>query len=70
MDRRQRRRELAGIVFGGLLLLTGGYYFLRNTLGFDLDVDWDMIWPIAVIALGAVILVGTFTHAPTEEPKP
>lgn len=70
MDRRRRRREAGGIVVGGLLLLAGGYYFLRNTLGFDLAIDWNLIWPIAVIVLGAVVLVGTFTRSGSEEPKP
>ncbi len=31
--------------------------FLRNTLGMTIpDVDWDVIWPLFVVALGAGVL--------------
>ncbi len=45
------------IIIGVTLLLVGGYYFLRNTLGLDLgDLDEDAIWPVIVLALGAWIV--------------
>lgn len=56
MDRR-RGFDLGALLFGAILLLVGGYYLLTKTFGVDLpDLDWDQIWPLFVIALGAGIL--------------
>lgn len=58
------------IIVGLLLLLVGGYYFLRNTLGFDLgELDEEAVWPVLVLALGALIVFRGLTHrtdAPTQ----
>ena len=58
MDTRHgRRRDLGGIIFGGILLVVGIYYLFQQTLGFDIpDLNWDQIWPILVVLLGVVIL--------------
>jgi uncharacterized integral membrane protein len=59
MRGRDRRLDVGGIVFGAILLLVGGYFLLRNTFGFEIpDLDWDMIWPLLIIALGIGVLVG------------
>jgi len=64
MHRRTGRYDVAGLILGGIILLVGGFYFLRNTLGLDIgDLDWDMIWPLAVIVLGAAILVGALERS-------
>jgi NADH:ubiquinone oxidoreductase subunit 4 (subunit M) len=61
--RDHRRRDAAGIVFGAILLLVGGYYLLQQTFGLNLpDLNWDQIWPILVIALGAVVLYGAWSR--------
>jgi hypothetical protein len=53
---RERRRDSGAILFGVLLLFVGGYYVLRNTLGFDLgELDGERIWPIAVVIIGVMI---------------
>ena len=53
----RHRSGLAGLLLGGVLLFVGGYYLLRNTLGFSLDeLDWEPIWPILVIVLGLAIV--------------
>ena len=45
------------LIIGLLFLFVGGYYLLRNTLGFDLgELDSEAIWPVIVVALGAWIL--------------
>jgi uncharacterized integral membrane protein len=49
--------DVGALIFGAILLLVGGYYLLVNTFGINLpDLDWDMIWPIAVIALGLAVV--------------
>ncbi len=41
-------------IIGGLFLVGLGVFFLvRNTF----DIDWAVVWPVAVIAFGVVILV-------------
>ena len=52
------RVDVGAILFGVILLLVGGYYLLRNTFGVEIpDLDWDMIWPFAIIALGVGVLL-------------
>jgi uncharacterized integral membrane protein len=49
--------DVGALIFGAILLLVGGYYLLVNTFGINLpDLDWDMIWPIALIALGLAVV--------------
>ena len=58
MELKDRRWDIGALVLGGIILFAGAYYFLRNTLGFNLDeLNWDPIWPIVVIALGGSILL-------------
>jgi uncharacterized membrane protein HdeD (DUF308 family) len=50
---------MGGIVFGAILLLVGGYYLLQQTFGLNLpDLNWDQLWPVLLIVLGAVVLYG------------
>lgn len=57
MHRRHFESSLPGLMFGAILVLVGAYYLLTRTLGVDLpQLDWDQIWPLFVIALGAGIL--------------
>ena len=47
----------AGLVFGVILVIVGGVFLLQQTLpGFDSA----LIWPIALIVLGALLLAGAF----------
>ena len=60
---RHRRRDVGGLVFGGLLLLVGIYYLLQRTLGLAIpDLNWDQLWPVAVILLGGAILYSNWTR--------
>ncbi|MBW2276340.1 MAG: hypothetical protein JRF63_02545 [Deltaproteobacteria bacterium] len=43
----------------GLALLVGGGLGLAHTLGLA-DVRWDLIWPVGLVALGVVVLLGIF----------
>jgi NADH:ubiquinone oxidoreductase subunit 4 (subunit M) len=70
MNGRTRRFDMGAVVLGAIILFAGAYYFLRNTLGFNLDeLDWDPIWPILVIVLGGSILYRALTTTHREEPK-
>ena len=69
---RLRGIDLGAIILGVLILGVGVYYLLVNAFGLALpELDWDMIWPMAVIALGVGILwgawnrMGTHGHGPT-----
>ncbi len=45
----------AGIVVGVGLVLIGAWFLAREYL----DIDWGMIWPLVIIGIGIVILVGS-----------
>jgi hypothetical protein len=56
--RRWHANGMAALLFGGLLIFVGGYYFLRNNLGFDLgELDGELLWPAIVVILGALLVV-------------
>jgi hypothetical protein len=49
--------DIGALIFGAILLLVGGYYLLVNTFGITLpELDWDAIWPIALIGLGLAVV--------------
>ena len=65
-----RRLDFGALVLGAVILFAGGYYFLRNTLGWNLgELDWEPIWPVLVIALGASILLGALIRTNRDQPK-
>jgi hypothetical protein len=46
------------IILGLVILAVGLWYFADRTLGLELPrVEADQVWPIAVIALGAWLIV-------------
>jgi len=65
-----RRVDVGALIFGAILLLVGGYYLLVNTFGVQLpDLDWDQIWPIAVIVLGiSVVAKAVQSRGSTDRP--
>jgi TRAP-type C4-dicarboxylate transport system permease small subunit len=64
------RVDLGALIFGAILLFVGGYYLLVNTFGFELpELDWDQIWPIALIALGiGVVAKAVQSRASSDKP--
>ncbi len=71
MNGHDRGRDLGAVLFGAILLFVGGYYVLRNTLGFDLgELDAERIWPIAVVIIGAMIVVRAVDRSSTERRGP
>lgn len=54
------------LVFGVVLLIIGGWFFATLTLGLDLpDLDWDPLSPVALIGLGAWIVLNAFRQRST-----
>jgi formate hydrogenlyase subunit 3/multisubunit Na+/H+ antiporter MnhD subunit len=53
------RFDVGALLIGGVILFVGVYYLLDLTLGFNLGpLDWNAIWPILVIVVGASVLLG------------
>jgi uncharacterized integral membrane protein len=53
-----RRIDVGALIFGAVLLLVGGYYLLENTFGINLpEINWDQVWPLLVIVLGASVVL-------------
>jgi phage shock protein PspC (stress-responsive transcriptional regulator) len=46
--------DRAAIIVGAILVLFGVWFLVRPYL----SIDWDVVWPVAIIALGAVLIVG------------
>jgi len=56
-----RRADVGGVIIGVIILGVGVYYLLDNTFGFTMpELDWDKIWPLALIALGLAIVWGAY----------
>ena len=56
--RPNRGPSVGAIVFGGLILLAGIWFFLERTLGIELpDIRWSTVWPVLLILLGGFIVV-------------
>jgi phage shock protein C len=44
----------AGVLVGGFLILLGGFFLIREFLP---RIDFDWFWPLALVALGVVLIV-------------
>ncbi len=53
--RRAERRSdpFLAIIVGLFLVALGAFFLLRRTF----DIDWAVVWPVALLALGVVVLV-------------
>lgn len=52
-----RRLDVGSILIGLIVVGVGIYYTLVNVFGFQLaELNWDMVWPLAVVAVGVGIL--------------
>jgi uncharacterized integral membrane protein len=55
---RGRDGQFGSIVVGLFFLFVGIWFFLDRTLGIEMpDVNWNAVWPVVLVLLGAVILV-------------
>ena len=60
--RRAARGDRRGALFFGIvLILIGGYFFVRTYFP---AVDTDQLWPIIAIAIGLLLIVGAFRRGP------
>jgi phage shock protein C len=50
-----------GVLIGALLVVAGVYFLVREYIP-DLDLNW--LWPVALIALGVVVLLSAFRRPP------
>jgi phage shock protein PspC (stress-responsive transcriptional regulator) len=56
-ERRERRADPLLAIVGGLILVGLGVYFLVRD---QVTVDWSVVWPAALVALGAVVMIAAF----------
>lgn len=60
---RLRNLDVGAIILGLIILGIGVYYFLQRTLGLSMpDLNWDMVWPLLVIALGVGMLFSAWSR--------
>lgn len=53
----------ASLVFGIIVVVVGVWFFASETLGLDLpELDWDQLWPIFLIGLGAWVVIGSLNR--------
>ena len=45
-----------GILIGGVLVALGAFFLVREYLP---EIDFDWFWPLALIVLGAILILGT-----------
>lgn len=49
------------LVLGIVILAIGLWYFADRTLGLDLPrLNWNQLWPVALVALGVWIIAGPY----------
>jgi hypothetical protein len=57
-DRWQKASDAGSLVWGVILLAVGGWFFVEQTLGYDLPrIDWGTVWPIVLIVVGGWIVL-------------
>jgi hypothetical protein len=58
--------DTAGRIWGLLVLAIGLWFFADVTLGYDMpNIAWRDLWPLALIAIGLVVLVRGMTRRRT-----
>lgn len=51
----------SSLFLGIIILAIGLWYFADRTLGLDLPrLNWDQLWPLAIVALGFWIIAGPY----------
>lgn len=56
--RDDRRYDTVSLVWGGIMLVVGIWFFLDQTLGINLpSINWGDFWPVILIVIGAVVIL-------------
>jgi hypothetical protein len=54
----ERLGDASSLVWGVILVAVGGWFFVEQTLGYDLpSIDWNVVWPIVLIVLGGWVVL-------------
>jgi hypothetical protein len=54
----RRGPDTGTVVWGLILIVVGGWFFLDQTLGLEMpDLDWGSIWPVVLIVIGAAVIL-------------
>jgi phage shock protein C len=64
-ERAERWDGSGAILFGLILIVVGGYFFARTYLP---DIDVNRTWPIILIVLGGILLVGAIRRGSNRTP--
>ncbi len=63
------RRDLGGILIGLIIVVVGGYFILRDTLGLQIpDIGWNQLWPLIIVAVGIAIVAGAWNREGPRRP--
>jgi hypothetical protein len=61
---REEPRRWGPIVFGGILLVIGLWFFADQTLGLDMpQLRWSQLWPLFIIGVGVWIALGSMRRS-------
>ena len=66
-----RRTGVGTIVIGLILVVLGGYYVLRNTLGIELpQLDSNQVLPVIAVVVGFALLYRAWSDRSASGPGP
>jgi phage shock protein C len=60
--RSDRFGSTGGVVIGGLLVLLGVFFLVRQYLP---SIDFNWFWPVVLVAVGAVLLISAIGRGPS-----
>jgi hypothetical protein len=56
--RDDRRYDRVALIWGGILLVVGIWFFLDQTLGINMpSINWGDFWPVILIVVGLFVIL-------------
>jgi hypothetical protein len=53
-----QRYDRVGLIWGGILLVVGIWFFLDQTLGLNMpSINWGDFWPVILIVIGLFVIL-------------
>lgn len=49
-------KKEGNLIFGLILIVVGGFFLLRNLGWIPYYIDWELIWPVALVGFGAYLI--------------